>query len=155
MPRFSVPAFAAGLLMAGFATSAGASDAPLRLAQASQPQMQESPSGLRYMDTQIGTGARPQPRQMVVVHYTGWIYQNGQKGRKFDSSVDRGEPFEFQIGLQPPKVIRGWEEGVASMHVGGKRTMIIPPEMGYGSRGFGPIPANSTLMFDVELLAVR
>lgn len=155
MFRSPVPAIAALLLTAGIVASAGASETPLRLAQASQLQMQESPSGLRYVDTQVGTGARPQPRQIVVVHYTGWLYQNGQKGRKFDSSVDRDEPLEFQIGMQPPKVIRGWEEGVASMRVGGKRTLIIPPEIGYGTRGIGPIPPNSTLMFDVELLAVK
>lgn len=154
MLRSSLFALAAGTLLAGGAY-AFAPDQPLRLAQASEAQMQESTSGLKYIDTQIGTGARPQPGQTVVVHYTGWLYQNGHKGRKFDSSVDRDEPFAFQIGLRPPKVIRGWEEGVGSMRVGGKRTMIIPPDLGYGTRGFGPIPANSTLMFDVELLAVK
>jgi len=90
----------------------------------------------------------------LQVHYTGWLYENGQKGKKFDSSVDRNEPFEFPIGQR--QVIAGWDEGVASMKVGGKRTLIIPPALGYGARGAGGvIPPNATLMFDVELLAVK
>jgi peptidylprolyl isomerase len=86
------------------------------------------------------------------MHYTGWLYTNGQKGNKFDSSVDRGEPFEFQIGVG--QVIKGWDEGVSSMKVGGKRTLVIPPELGYGAKGVGGglIPGNSTLLFEVELL---
>ena len=111
-------------------------------------------SGLQIIDTVVGTGASPQPGQTCVMHYTGWLYENGQKGKKFDSSVDRHEPFEFPIGKH--QVIAGWDEGVASMKVGGKRTLIIPPELGYGARGAGGvIPPNATLIFDVELLAVK
>jgi len=111
-------------------------------------------SGLQIIDTQVGTGASPKPGQICVMHYTGWLYENGQKGKKFDSSVDRNEPFEFPIGQH--RVIAGWDEGVATMKVGGKRTLIIPPALGYGARGAGGvIPPNATLMFDVELLAVK
>ena len=111
-------------------------------------------SGLQIIDTKVGTGPTPKPGQICVVHYTGWLYQDGQKGKKFDSSVDRNEPLEFPVGQR--KVIAGWDEGVASMKVGGKRTLIIPPELGYGARGAGGvIPPNATLMFEVELLGVR
>ena len=113
-----------------------------------------TPSGLQIIDSQVGTGASPKPGQTCVMHYTGWLYENGQKGKKFDSSVDRNEPFEFPIGMK--RVIGGWDEGVSTMKVGGKRTLIIPPELGYGARGAGGvIPPNATLMFDVELLAVK
>jgi peptidylprolyl isomerase len=113
-----------------------------------------TPSGLQITDSTIGTGATPQPGQICVMHYTGWLYQNGVKGKKFDSSLDRGQPFEFPLGKH--QVIAGWDEGVASMKVGGKRTLIIPPELGYGARGAGGIiPPNATLMFDVELLDVK
>ncbi|MGI8525296.1 MAG: FKBP-type peptidyl-prolyl cis-trans isomerase [Pseudolabrys sp.] len=111
-------------------------------------------SGLKIVDTKVGAGAMPKPGQTCVMHYTGWLYENGGKGKKFDSSVDRNEPFEFPIGKG--RVIRGWDEGVASMKVGGKRTLIIPPELGYGARGAGgAIPPNATLIFDVELLGVK
>jgi peptidylprolyl isomerase len=111
-------------------------------------------SGLQIQDTQAGTGATPKRGQTCVMHYTGWLYVNGQKGKKFDSSVDRGEPFEFPIGTG--RVIKGWDEGVATMKVGGKRTLIIPPDLGYGARGAGGvIPPNATLVFDVELLGVK
>ena len=112
-----------------------------------------TPSGLQYTDTVVGTGASGAGKT-ATVHYTGWLYNNGQKGAKFDSSVDRGEPFSFRVG--GGQVIKGWDEGVATMKVGGKRTLIIPPEMGYGARGAGGvIPPNATLMFDVELLGVK
>ena len=111
-------------------------------------------SGLQYIDTVVGTGASPQPGQTCVMHYTGWLYNNGIKGAKFDSSVDRGQPFEFKIGVK--QVIGGWDEGVSTMKVGGKRTLIIPPALGYGARGAGGvIPPNAVLMFDVELLGVK
>jgi peptidylprolyl isomerase len=111
-------------------------------------------SGLQIADTKVGSGASPKPGQTAVVHYTGWLYANGAKGKKFDSSVDRNEPFEFPVGQG--RVIKGWDEGVATMRVGGKRTLIIPPDLGYGARGAGGvIPPNATLIFDVELLAVK
>jgi peptidylprolyl isomerase len=111
-------------------------------------------SGLKITDTKIGEGATPKTGQTCVMHYTGWLYENGSKGAKFDSSLDRGQPFEFPIG--EGHVIKGWDEGVASMKVGGKRTLIIPPDLGYGARGAGGvIPPNATLIFEVELLAVK
>ena len=111
-------------------------------------------SGLQITDSKVGTGATPKAGQTCVMHYTGWLYENGAKGKKFDSSVDRGQPFEFPIGQR--RVIAGWDEGVASMKVGGKRTLIIPPELGYGARGAGGvIPPNATLIFEVELLDVK
>ena len=111
-------------------------------------------SGLQIIDSKVGTGATPKSGQICVMHYTGWLYEDGKKGKKFDSSVDRNEPFEFPIGQR--RVIAGWDEGVASMKVGGKRTLIIPPALGYGARGAGgAIPPNATLIFDVELLDVK
>jgi peptidylprolyl isomerase len=111
-------------------------------------------SGLQITDTVVGKGASPKSGQTCVMHYTGWLYENGVKGKKFDSSLDRGKPFEFAIGQR--QVIGGWDEGVATMKAGGKRTLIIPPALGYGARGAGGvIPPNATLMFDVELLEVK
>jgi len=111
-------------------------------------------SGLQIIDSTVGTGASPKPGQICVMHYTGWLSEDGKKGKKFDSSLDRSQPFEFPIGQH--RVIAGWDEGVASMKVGGKRTLIIPPALGYGERGAGGvIPPNATLIFDVELLAVK
>jgi peptidylprolyl isomerase len=113
-----------------------------------------TPSGLQIEDTKVGTGATPKTGQTCVMHYTGWLYENGAKGKKFDSSLDRKEPFEFPIGMK--RVIAGWDEGVATMKVGGKRTLIIPAALGYGARGAGGvIPPNATLIFEVELLDVK
>jgi peptidylprolyl isomerase len=124
------------------------------LAEPQGSHMTTTPSGLQYEDTVVGTGATPKTGQTCVMHYTGWLYQDGKKGAKFDSSLDRGKPFEFPIGTG--RVIKGWDEGVATMKVGGKRTLIIPPALGYGARGAGSvIPPNATLMFDVELLGVK
>ncbi|GJD79314.1 FKBP-type peptidyl-prolyl cis-trans isomerase [Methylobacterium gregans] len=112
------------------------------------------PSGLKYKDEVVGTGPEPKTGQQVTVHYTGWLDQNGKQGKKFDSSRDRGQPFSFQIGAG--QVIRGWDEGVATMKAGGRRTLVIPPELGYGSRGAGGvIPPGATLIFDVELIGSK
>lgn len=111
--------------------------------------MTTSPSGLQYRDDVVGTGAEAKAGHHVLVHYTGTLTD----GKKFDSSRDRDQPFHFALGAG--SVIRGWDEGVAGMKVGGRRTLVIPADLGYGSRGVGPIPANSTLVFDVELLDVH
>ena len=109
-----------------------------------------TPSGLKYIDEVVGTGDSPKPGQTVTVHYTGWL----EDGKKFDSSYDHGGPFSFRIGIDP--IIRGWNEGLMTMKVGGKRRLIIPPQLGYGARGAGNvIPPNATLIFEVELLGVK
>ena len=108
------------------------------------------PDGLKYTDDQVGSGTEAQAGKTVSVHYTGWFLD----GTKFDSSKDRNQPFSFPLGRG--QVIKGWDEGVAGMKVGGKRTLVIPPDLGYGARGAGGvIPPNATLMFDVELLGVK
>jgi peptidylprolyl isomerase len=114
-----------------------------------------TPSGLQVKDIKVGSGASPKSGQTCVMHYTGWLYVGGKKDKKFDSSVDRGQPFEFPIGQR--RVISGWDEGVATMKVGGKRELIIPPALGYGERGAGGgvIPPNATLIFEVELLGIK
>jgi peptidylprolyl isomerase len=148
----ALPVLGAVLATAGFLTT-GATRAS---AQTSGRTMTTA-SGLKIIDSKAGTGATPQPGQTCVMHYTGWLYDEHAKdhhGTKFDSSVDRNQPFEFQIGRG--MVIKGWDEGVATMKVGGKRTLIIPPQLGYGARGAGGvIPPNATLVFDVELLGVK
>ncbi len=111
------------------------------------------PNGIQYRDVVVGDGPRPEPGQRVRVHYTGWLDDGGKPGRKFDSSRDRGTPFSFTLGVR--EVISGWDLGVADMQVGGRRTLLLPPEHGYGARGAGgAIPPNATLIFDVELLGV-
>jgi peptidylprolyl isomerase len=113
-----------------------------------------TPSGLRIIDVKPGTGPVPQAGQTVTVNYTGWLFVDGKKGKKFDSSLDRGEPFSFTLGQGD--VIKGWDEGLATMHVGGKRTLIIPPDLGYGARGAGDdIPPGATLIFEVDLLGAK
>ncbi len=125
------------------ATAAAAATAPVVL-----------PGGTRATDTKVGAGGEAVPGGMVAVHYTGWLWQDGAKGKQFDNSRDRGEPFVFALGSG--QVILGWDEGVAGMKVGGKRTLIIPPAAGYGEAGAGgDIPPNSTLIFEVELVAVQ
>jgi peptidylprolyl isomerase len=138
MPRLSLIAGAALIAMS---TAANAETVTL-------------PSGLKYQDEVVGTGPEPKAGQQVTVQYTGWLDEGGKKGKKFDSSRDRNQPFSFPLGAG--QVIKGWDEGVATMKTGGKRTLIIPPQLGYGARGAGGvIPPNATLMFDVELLAVK
>lgn len=111
--------------------------------------MMRGMSSLQVEDLQVGAGAEASPGQQVSVHYTGWL----TNGQKFDSSLDRGSPFQFELGAG--KVIKGWDQGVAGMKVGGKRKLTIPPELGYGARGAGGvIPPNATLVFEVELLGV-
>lgn len=116
--------------------------------------METTASGLSYEDTRIGSGAQPKRGQTCVMHYTGWLWVDGAKGSQFDSSHDHGSPFSFPLGAG--HVIAGWDEGVAAMRVGGTRTLLIPPQLGYGARGAGGvIPPNATLLFEVELVAVR
>jgi peptidylprolyl isomerase len=142
---FALVTATAGVFTAGSPT-------PAQAQAAGKPMT--TPSGLQITDSKVGTGATPKPGQICVMHYTGWLYENGAKGKKFDSSVDRGQPFEFPIGQG--RVIAGWDEGVSTMKVGGKRTLIIPPGLGYGARGAGgAIPPNATLIFEVELLGVK
>lgn len=118
--------------------------------QAAMENATQTQSGLRYVDVQPGTGNAPKTGQRVTVHYTGTL----EDGTKFDSSVDRGQPFTFTIGIG--QVIRGWDEGVATMKEGGKRKLIIPASLGYGAKGAGNvIPPNATLLFDVELIKVE
>ena len=113
-----------------------------------------TPTGLKYQDLKEGDGPSPKNGQTCVMHYTGWLWENGAKGKKFDSSLDRGRPFDFPIGTG--RVIKGWDEGVASMKVGGKRTLRIPPQLGYGERGAGGvIPPGATLLFEVQLVELK
>jgi FKBP-type peptidyl-prolyl cis-trans isomerase FkpA len=139
------------LFRAALALAIIAAATPLDRSAVAANEVIEMPNGLKYTDTKIGDGAEATAGKKVSVHYTGWLYNNGTKGAKFDSSLDRGQPFQFTLGAH--QVIAGWDEGVAGMKVGGKRTLIIPPDLGYGARGAGGvIPPNATLLFEVELL---
>lgn len=139
MPRLSLVAGAALIAMTASANAA---------------ETVTMPSGLKYKDEVVGTGPEPKAGQQVTVQYTGWLDEGGKKGKKFDSSRDRNQPFSFTIGAG--QVIQGWDQGVMTMKTGGKRTLIIPPELGYGARGAGGvIPPNATLIFDVELLGAK
>ena len=138
--------FASALLTALAAAPLGA-----RPAQAAEV---TTPSGLRIIDSVPGIGPVPQAGQTVTVNYTGWLFVNGKKGKKFDSSHDNGQPFSFTLGQG--QVFKGWDEGLATMHIGGKRTLIIPPDLGYGARGAGEdIPPGATLIFDIDLLGAK
>lgn len=124
------------------------------LIQPTEAKIMKTKSGLGYEDAKVGAGTVAVNGKNVSVHYTGWLDEGGKKGKKFDSSLDRGQPFIFPLGAG--MVIRGWEEGVAGMKVGGKRTLLIPSVLGYGARGAGDaIPPNANLIFDVELLEVK
>jgi peptidylprolyl isomerase len=129
--------------------SGGSQTAGANVMVAADEQLTTTPSGLRYRDLALGEGPAPEAGRDVVVHYTGWLLD----GTKFDSSVDRNAAFKFKLGAGA--VIAGWDEGVATMQVGGKRKLVIPPALGYGDRQVGPIPAGSTLVFEVELLEIR
>jgi peptidylprolyl isomerase len=135
------------VLLGACASSGSAANKP---AAAPGGTMQTTPSGLQYEDLVVGTGDSPRQGQTASVHYTGWL----DNGQKFDSSLDRGQPFEFKVGAG--QVIKGWDEGVATMKMGGKRKLLIPPDLGYGSRGAGGvIPPNANLTFEVELLGIK
>jgi FKBP-type peptidyl-prolyl cis-trans isomerase len=125
----------------------------LTLMAGGQAKMITTTSGLKYIDHQIGSGETAMKGNTVSVHYTGWLYTDGKRGMKFDSSLDSGKPLEFPLGAR--KVIAGWDEGIEGMKVGGKRELIIPGDLAYGARGFpGFIPPNATLNFEVELVKV-
>jgi peptidylprolyl isomerase len=143
-----VLAFSLAVATGGRAANPGQAD------DSKSKKMTKTESGLQYLDDKEGTGESPKTGRTCVMHYTGWLWENGAKGKKFDSSKDRGQPFEFPIGVG--RVIKGWDEGVATMKVGGKRQLLIPPDLGYGRRGYGEvIPPNATLLFEVELLGIK
>ncbi len=153
------PVLCLALLLVGFpASTAQSPQTPSKTALQPKPKgpvMITTDSGLKYLDTVVGTGASPQRGQRCMVHYTGWLDDGrGQHGKRFDSSLDRGQPLAIPIGVG--RVIKGWDEGLLTMKVGGKRTLYIPSYLGYGPRGAGgEIPPNADLIFEVELLGVQ
>ena len=139
---------AAGVLVLYVVQSPGTAD------EKTEGKVVTTDSGLKYQDLKEGTGDAAKAGDVVQVHYTGWLTTDGTtKGTKFDSSIDHGKPFPFKLGAG--EVIKGWDEGVAGMKVGGKRRLVIPPALGYGDQDKGDIPPNSTLLFDVELLKIK
>ncbi len=146
MPVLGLAAVVAGAAVAQSAWAAG-NDAPTKV---SAKQYKSLPGGEKYAVLKPGKGAEAKSGQQVTVHYTGWLQSNG---KKFDSSVDRGQPFTFGLGAH--QVIPGWDQGVKGMKIGEKRQLVIPPSLGYGASGSGPIPGNATLIFDVELLGAK
>ena len=150
---------ALGLLLAAPLPAQDPAAKPKAAPAATKPAPKERPvitteTGLRYIDTEEGQGPLPVRGAMVRVHYTGWLSDGGKRGKKFDSSVDRGQPLAIPIGVG--RVIKGWDEGILSLRVGGKRTLIIPAHLGYGARGAGSaIPPNAELIFDVELIGIQ
>jgi FKBP-type peptidyl-prolyl cis-trans isomerase FkpA len=160
-PRRVLPLGASAVVALAFAAAVGQSAAQSPAAAAPAPSLSSTVGAnvteLKKIDSKQGAGAEAVAGKVVIVHYTGWLYDPNVPdghGKKFDSSVDRGQPFDFPLG--GGRVIKGWDEGVAGMKVGGKRTLVIPPAMGYGARGAGGvIPPNATLVFDVELLEVK
>jgi peptidylprolyl isomerase len=149
--RLAASAAAIGFLVAAVSPVFAQEAKPAAPSQDGKPV--ELADGLKYTDTVVGTGDPAKKGSLVSVQYTGWLYKNGQKGAKFDSSLDRGKPITFTLGQK--QVIAGWDEGISGMKQGGKRTLIIPPELAYGATGSGGvIPPNATLIFDVELVSV-
>ncbi len=149
-----VPAFPRIDILFALAIAAAAAGCSGGISGTGSAQVAAPVPSVQITDAKVGTGITPKPGQVCVVQYTGWLYENGVKGAKFDSSRDRKQPFSFTLGKHG--VIEGWERGVETMRVGGKRTLVIPPELGYGSKGSLPaIPPNATLMFDIELLDIK
>jgi FKBP-type peptidyl-prolyl cis-trans isomerase len=152
-----VVTFAALLPLLAVACTHSSEQAPAKASEAQVTNMTQATNGLQMHDVKVGTGPAISKGQTAVVQYTGWLYTVGapeEKGRKFDSSRDRNEPFEFSLG--GGEVIAGWDQGVLGMQVGGQRRLVIPPDLGYGARGAGGvIPPGATLIFDVELVGIR
>jgi len=146
-----VSVFLAGAAAVSFATLPAYADE--KSEKKSESKMVSTGTGLQYEDVVVGKGAQPHTGQTCVMNYTGWLWENGAKGKQFDSSIGK-KPLEFPLGMS--RVIKGWDEGIATMKVGGKRNLLIPPQLGYGVRGYpGVIPPNSTLFFEVELVGVK